>query len=601
MLKPRPPLFSLASFRSISATPSPPRIYTSPHASIPSSLLPRTSLYSHLFPPNSTFSPSSPAFIDASTGKSLTRQDVYEGAGKVSRALRRRGGNEVVGIFLGNGLDWPLVFVGAQKAGWKTALLAGSLSPSDLSHQLSLSSPSLTITTPTLLPTLLQAYSLAKNPLREEEIKERIVLTSTSTESEGFQTLQEFVQTSEGEISDVEESEKKVDCGETSVICFSSGTEGLSKGVETTHSNLTSLLDMMKTPVYPLMEPGKDLLLGVLPFSHIYGLFKLILMPLQRGFPVVIVPKVDLKTICSAVETYKTTAAILVPPILIHLANSKIVDKYDMSSLKWLLSGAAPLGDSLTRAVEKRFAAQDLVLLQGFGLTETSPVTHILQLSDARSRPGSIGRLIPNVEARLVNPETGVDIDSAAVGEGGDGELWVRGPNVMRGYLNDSASTLSTFSPSTDGGDRWLKTGDIVRAEQDGYFFVVDRRKELIKYNGHQVAPAELEALLLIHERVADVGVIGVWKEEEKSEVPRAYIVMKPNTSLEEETDASSSQIKMDLAKDVEEWVRERVAPHKFLRGGVVVIEQIPKSPSGKILRRQLRDLAKEVEGGCSR
>ena len=250
----------------------------------------------------------------------------------------------------------------------------------------------------------------------------------------------------------------------------------------------------------------------------------------------------------------------MVPPIALALAKHPAVDGHDLSSLEVVMSGAAPLGAALAEAVAERI---DTKVIQGYGLTETSPVTHVVR-PDGENRPGSIGTALPSTECRLVDPETGED-----VGEGERGELWIRGPQVMKGYLNNDEATAATID-----SDGWLHTGDIAVIDSDGFYEIVDRLKELIKYKGFQVAPAELEALIINHPEVSDVAVIGV-PDEECGELPKAFVVA--GDELDDE--------------QLMEWVAGQVSPQKKVRL-VERIEEIPKSASGKILRRVLKDRA---------
>jgi acyl-CoA synthetase (AMP-forming)/AMP-acid ligase II len=287
---------------------------------------------------------------------------------------------------------------------------------------------------------------------------------------------------------------------------------------------------------------------------------------LREGATVVTMPRFDLDQFLSLIEAHGVTRAYVVPPIALALAKHPAVDEHDVSSLKMIMSGAAPLGAELSEAVERRTGADTI---QGYGLTETSPVTHCVS-SRFGGRPGSIGPPLPNTECRIVDPESGEDVT------GDDrGELWIRGPQVMKGYLRNEEATAATID-----SDGWLHTGDIAVVDDEGNFEIVDRLKELIKYKGFQVPPAELEALLINHPKVQDVAVIGV-ADEEAGELPKAYIVPAEEVDHDE----------------LMAWVGERVAPQKKIRL-VEEIDEIPKSPSGKILRRKLVEREREAAAG---
>jgi len=298
------------------------------------------------------------------------------------------------------------------------------------------------------------------------------------------------------------------------------------------------------------------------------------------GCPVVIMPQFEPEAFCRNIEKYKVTVALIVPPVCLAILHHPAVNKYDLKTLRYLMSGAAPLGASLVDAVHKKLKSvgADAALLQGYGLTEMSPVTHILTYSRFLARAGSVGILVPNLEARLIG-DCGADVK---LGE--PGELWLRGPTVMKGYLNNPIATKESIT-----ADGWYKTGDVCTRGAEGFYVIVDRIKEMIKYKGTQVAPAEMEALLLQHPKLLDAAVIGVYSEKEVTELPRAYVVPKVKPQSGSESVAFS--------KEIREWVKTRVSKHKFLRGGVVIIDQIPKSAAGKILRKQLRDLANAESG----
>ena len=295
----------------------------------------------------------------------------------------------------------------------------------------------------------------------------------------------------------------------------------------------------------------------MLPFFHIYGVVWLMNLPLYRGATVVTMPRFDLAEFLRVVQDYRITRAFVVPPIVLALAKHPLVDEFDLSSLELIGCGAAPLSAELEVACGKRLGCR---MAQGYGLTETSCNTHRATNDLAGQMPGEVGPPVPNTECRIVDVLTGED---APTGE--PGELLIRGPQVMKGYLNNPQATARAIDP-----DGWLHTGDLARLEENGSLRIVDRIKELIKYKGYQIAPADLEALLLTHPAIADAAVIPI-PDEEAGEVPKAFVV--PSGPI--------------TGEEVTRFVAERVAPYKKLRA-VEIVEEIPKSPSGKVLRRVL-------------
>jgi acyl-CoA synthetase (AMP-forming)/AMP-acid ligase II len=337
---------------------------------------------------------------------------------------------------------------------------------------------------------------------------------------------------------------------------YSSGTTGLPKGVMLTHRNLVANLCQFQDA---LGTGTGERLIAVLPFFHIYGLVVLMAAAVREGSTLVTMPRFDLEEFLRILQEHHVTRAYLVPPIVLALAKHPMVDKYDLSALQVVVSGAAPLDAGLQGAAASRV---DCMVAQGWGLTETSPVLTTSVGAPLGPKPGAVGVLLPNTALRVVDPATGAD-----VGRGETGELLARGPQVMKGYLNAPQATADMLDP-----DGWLHTGDLGRVDDDGYVYVVDRVKELIKYKGMQVAPAELEAVLLGHPAIADAAVVRS-PDEEAGEVPKAFVVAK--TPLQ--------------AEEVIAYVAERVAPHKRIRR-VEFIDEIPKALSGKILRRVLMD-----------
>jgi acyl-CoA synthetase (AMP-forming)/AMP-acid ligase II len=310
-----------------------------------------------------------------------------------------------------------------------------------------------------------------------------------------------------------------------------------------------------------------DTILGVLPFFHIYGMVVIMNYGLHAGATVVTMARFDLERFLTLIQEHRVTRVNVVPPIVVALGKHPMVDNYDLSSLLSVFSGAAPLGEDLATEVRRRL---DCDVLQGYGLTETSPVTHV-----SPSHPevvSSIGAPIPNTEVRIV------DVDSGeTLGRGESGELHIRGPQVMRGYLNNPEATAEALD-----AEGWLRTGDLGYFDEKQRFFIVDRVKELIKYNAYQVAPAELEGLLLGHPAVADVAVIPV-SNEETGQIPKAFVVKSQDVTGEE----------------LMEWLAARVAPQKRVRQ-VEFTDVIPKSASGKILRRELIERERAVAAGTA-
>ena len=342
--------------------------------------------------------------------------------------------------------------------------------------------------------------------------------------------------------------------GDLAVLPFSSGTTGLSKGVMLTHRNLVANMEQIRS-IHRI--GADDVLIGALPFFHIYGQVVVLNLGLSQGATIVIMPRFDMGAFLDLLERHRVTRAHVAPPVVLGLAKTPGVEGRDLA-LRVVISGAAPLDAETANRAGERLGAP---VRQGYGMTEASPVTHFASDEDLTDQdPGAIGHLVALTEGRLVDPDSGEDSDA--------GEIWVRGPQVMRGYLADEEATAATLTE-----DGWLKTGDVARIDDAGVWRIVDRVKELIKYHGYQVPPAELEALLVGHPAVADAAVIP-FRDADGEEAPKACVV------------AAGDDLDPD---ELMSWVSEHVAPYKRIRA-VALVEEIPRSPSGKILRRLLRD-----------
>jgi len=351
---------------------------------------------------------------------------------------------------------------------------------------------------------------------------------------------------------------------------YSSGTTGMPKGVMLTHRNLVANLHQMEGAPWFAGVQEEDVVIAVMPFFHIYGMVVIMGNALAAGATVVTMPRFELEPFLEILQRYGVTYAYVVPPIVLALAKQPAVERYDLSRVRTLFSGAAPLGEGLERAAQERL---DCGTVQGYGMTEASPVTHLCPDDPGANKPGSVGLLAPGTEMMIVDV-----LSREPLGPGQPGELWMRGPQFMKGYLNRPDATAEALD-----AEGWYHSGDIGFVDEEGFTTIVDRLKELIKYKGYQVAPAELEALLVTHPAVADAAVVPS-PDEEAGEVPKAFIVPR-------EPERAPS------AEAIMAWVAERVAPYKRVRR-LEFLAQIPKSPSGKILRRMLVEQERQQRAG---
>ncbi len=481
-----------------------------------------------------------PALIDGPTGRTLTFADIALGTKRVAAALQARGikKGDVVAIFSPNLPEYALAFHGVATAGGIVTTLNPTYTADELGYQLRDSGARTLITVPALL-------ERARQATHGTAVTEIIVFGEADMATH-FASLVAY----DGALRPVEIDPAR----DVVALPYSSGTTGLNKGVMLTHRNLiANVVQLLGTG----QDHSNDVLLAVLPFFHIYGMEVILNVGLRVGATTVTMPRFDLEQYLTLVQRYRVTFAHVVPPIIIALAKHPMVDTFDLSSITSVFSGAAPLGAETSAACSARLGA---VMRQGYGMTETSPATHCTPHDPAKIKRGSVGVCVPNTECKIVSLETGEELAANQ-----EGELCVRGPQVMLGYHNRPEATAEILSP-----DGWLRTGDIGYADEDGNFFIVDRAKELIKYKGMQVAPAELEALLLTHPAVADAAVVP-YPDDEAGEVPKAFIVARGTISLDQ----------------VMSFVADRVAPFKRIRH-IELIAEIPKSASGKILRRVL-------------
>ncbi|KIY63213.1 AMP binding protein [Cylindrobasidium torrendii FP15055 ss-10] len=523
-----------------------------------------------------------PAYIESFSGTAISRAQLRTHALSLGYALQhhphypaKRG--DVTMLYSPNSVSFPLVVFGCIAAGVRVTLANAAYNPRELEHQYKDSGATLIFTFEEGLPTVLAMLK----EMGIENANDRVIVCGKGTKWVGgpdvprmhpeMTYMEDLL--AQGTLEHEEKFEGE-DAHETAFLCYSSGTTGLAKGVETTHQNLTSVVEMVMESLPDLTQKTAS---GVLPFFHIYGAVNLFLLPLRAGFATAVQPRFDPEQFCANIQRYRVAFCLLVPPIMNMLARHPVVEKYDLSSLQVIISGAAPLPVALTKIVRGRLRSLKCFapIVQGYGLTETSPVTHLVPHFQATEENiGSIGVLMPSLQCRLVG-EDNLDVEA-----GQPGEMWIKGPTVMKGYHNRAAETKDTIT-----ADGWLKTGDVAIRDSEGFYTIVDRKKELIKYKGFQVPPAELEDILCGHPEIIDAAVIAVYDDEQATELPRGYVVSKRQLTTTEERVAFEGEIK--------DWVKGRVAYHKQLRGGVSVIEAVPKSAAGKILRKDLRAKAK--------
>lgn len=487
------------------------------------------------------------AVVDGTTRKSYSYHDVISRSERLAAGLQRFGvqPGDVICMFTPNHIDYLTVFYSSTLINAVLQAINPLFTTDDLKKVLTDCNTKFIVTIPALVPKVTEATRGLKTT--------KVIVFGTSDGCTSFDSLL----AAEGTPYRTPEADWK---SKTAVLLYSSGTTGFPKAVKQTHYSLTAnAIQMNRSGI----NFSGQCLISFLPLFHIYGLVVMGSTVHCMGCKLVIMARFDLEEYLSLIQTFKPPTLQLVPPVMVLLAKHPRVSEYDLSSVKRILCGAAPLSAEIEDAVLKRLKLEDIQ--QGYGMTEVG-VTHINTVEE--SRRNAVGKLLELTEMKIVDVETG-----KLLGVNEAGEVLIRGPQVSTGYRNLPAQTREMFIE-----DGWVRTGDIGKQDKDGYLFIVDRLKELIKYKGFQVAPATLEDILLRHDAVADAGVIGV-PDEEAGELPRAFVVRKPGKEVTEQT--------------LQDFVAGLVAPYMKLRGGVEFTDEIPRSLSGKILRRVLRETAK--------
>lgn len=522
--------------------------------------IPAVSIYDYLFANLSAQDAEQVALVDATSGTETTYGELVSRVDAFAGALAARGiaTGDVVALLSPNSSGFAVAFHGILRAGATATTVNALFTAKDIAKQLTDSQARMLITVSGLLPQATEAAAAVGLPA------DRLIVLDGAAGGE---------HPTAADLMDPELPAPEVSfdpATHLAVLPYSSGTTGNPKGVMLTHTNLTANVAQIR----PLqgMQNG-DRLLAVLPFFHIYGMTVLLNAALRSRARLIIMPSFNLGEFLGNIAKHRCTYAYIAPPVAVALAKHPLVDSFDLSSLQGIMSGAASLDADLGHAVANRLGC---TVIQGYGMSELSPVSHITPHDGGLASIGTVAPLascgwtVPNAISKLVDPETGAEIEVPAEGFSATGELWFKGPNVMAGYLGNERATHETIDE-----DGFLHTGDLARVDITGCVYIVDRLKELIKYKGYQVPPAELEAVLLTHPGVADAAVIGVADRESGEEIPKAFVVKQPGAELS--------------ADEVMAFVADQVAPYKKVRQ-VEFIDAVPKSAAGKILRRQLRN-----------
>ncbi|KAJ1896137.1 hypothetical protein LPJ66_004175 [Kickxella alabastrina] len=531
--------------------------------------IPNTNLVNYVFTECESHVSSSTehtVFVDSATKATLTLSELRSQTLRLAAGLQQApfniGPGDTVAIFAANSMNYPIVAYAIVAAGATCTPANPMYTPRELAHQLTDSRCKMIIVGEGFQPTVDSALALSNHAVEH-------ILTMDGSKSMSANSILKIIKET-GTQEDYFFNTRRDNYAEIpAYLCYSSGTTGRPKGVLLTHRNMvTNAMQINGLKRFDSGAHTHETFLGLAPFCHAYGLSYVLHSSVAQGGTIVIMAAYTFEKLLSAIQHFKITYGYLVPPIVCALSKDPRVDKFDLTSMHTVLSGGAALSPTLIETTEARLPGVRIV--QGYGMSEMSPATTML--STSHRNPASIGILLAGCQAKVID-DTGSPLGCETAGE-----LCFRGPNIMLGYLNNPKATEDIFD-----SEGFLHTGDIGYFDQNGFFYITDRKKELIKYKGFQVAPSELEGILAEHPDVEDAMVMAVYDDEQATEIPKAYIVLRNNAGGKEDQDRR--------ARLIVDWLHERVARYKWLRGGFAVISHIPRSPAGKIVRSSLRNI----------
>jgi len=493
------------------------------------------------------------AFTNAETNQTVTYGDILNRTKLLAASLQTTFNlkpKENVAVVLPNCIDYPSIVLAIQLCGAVATLINPAQTTGEMEHSVRLTNPRLWFGTEKIIK---------KFEELKHTVKPTLILLGES--KSGYMNFENAVREGEGKMFQSPAVDPKEDAA---FILFSSGTTGVPKGVALTHYNFVTARRQNIELAKGFDVDPEECSAAILPFYHTFGI-SAIFDNFIRGLRFVLFPKFTFPKMLEAIQNHKITILPVVPAIAVQLIKQPVEKHYDLSSLKIILSGAAALSKETKEKLVEKFSC---FVFQGYGMTEATLRTHSNNFT--HSRDGSIGVVTPFCESKIIDVET-----NTALGPNKTGEICVRGPLIMKGYIGNHDATVDIIDE-----EGWLHTGDLGHYDEDGFFYITDRKKELIKYKGYQVSPTELEQILLTHPDVDDVAV-GPVPDEAAGEIPKAYVVRKSGSTITE--------------GDIVTFLHGKVSAYKYLRGGVSFVDALPKTHTGKILRRRLKKMTSKL------